>query len=1072
MNKFYVFCGGFCALIGVIAIGFAIASKSIVLSAARIVIKGLVSPQSLKDATAKFQQCSAYKEEFAYPFTKSNRKWKADDFEEKCQSRAKSHYYLYHLKNKQGVMNGSEVPILERRGPWVFKTEFRDYTLEEAFDGKALSQTSRSWAMIDEVETASLCPKCATDKLCASWDYSGASTEKWPASCKTGTRAGDADYNAITHPNPGYIGLLNLLELIDGADEKFVVYLFGSQAMVQVFGPQSKAVQYLKGFPQGQDQPGKQFSGNCSAASFSLSTISTFQNGGMVYPIELDCFLRRADSDIGSATLIPRKLTTSALNGWGTAKRNRILWFMNGANMTTGLSPTQTAPLYSNLPMGWAGLRWAALSSAYKGLSQVYGYVRGSGSSWTSTATAIGKGPYTYDQVCGSALTMALAQVKDSEAKDAFDPLLGRHMTCIELETLVSYTYYIAEKYAVENKIWNPTCDAARLTQNTECMDECKAYKGCEETPAARGLKIGWLNCSQKCSNFKPCYFNKLGWAQYNYPSSLENPVADHAPGRKGGLFITLEAQSIFRGYTDSIRVLLEDVLGIDSGASSRSSGIVNQANTPYQAKDVYHDEACWENSAFVESLLEEGPQVVGGPTKTCNAPDDAQRENNYKASTQSQGDKHLKPCHYKAKSYYSSKYSLPKAGDKLLQVASVGGKGKVKGLKNRDNPFGQYMMSSVDTWGEEVQVEGYTSNVLPALMAKGNEKEEKIYFELQNGAVSESEAEMTMKEANEANSNIFPETYKIWTSPLQRPTMFEYKNMISVNGEKYGVKGRRFSPRWFTRFTKNTTSSDAIGGARLNPKCLVNLKKRDQVDLYVGNKDFHGCKADADQKFSEFSENVTNKILYRAQIVNSDGTPIKSTDGDALSLDIEPVTGIAIGGNIASGVYLKVGGNSPVYGPNVKQSIIPYFSVTSTQKATGEEIDLLYTSINAIAGMLDLLQAILYSVGGVFCFVGMYLVIYGLKGAQKSGKSRARGSVTKNKNAEVVELGHVSTIVSVPATSTINPPDSTFSSQTATVNPLQTQDPNALATFSAKAEVPRTNLQGSARNGTQQVLL
>merc|ERR1719379_396169 len=107
-------------------------------------------------------------------------------------------------------------------------------------------------------------------------------------------------------------------------------------------------------------------------------------------------------------------------------------------------------------------------------------------------------------------------------------------MKCLELETLVSYTYYITEKYAAELNIWNPSCNDARLSKNNECMAKCKAYKGCKETPKASGDKLGWLNCSQNCSNFKPCYFNKPGWAISNDPTSMENPVADHAPGRKG----------------------------------------------------------------------------------------------------------------------------------------------------------------------------------------------------------------------------------------------------------------------------------------------------------------------------------------------------------------------------------------------------------------------------------------------------------------------------------------------------------------------------------------------------------
>ena len=389
MNKVVVGCGAICAIIGVIAIVFGIASKSLVLSAARITIKTLVSPQSFEKAKADFQHCSAYEEQFQYPFDKLSRKFKAEDFKDKCQSRAKTHYYLYHLKNEQGVMNG-ELPQLEQRGPWVFKTEFRGYTLEEALDGKALSETSRSWSMIDEAETAKLCPKCATDKLCVSWDYSSASAEEWPTSCNKGTRAGDASYNAITHPNPGYIGLLNLLELIPGADEKFIVYLFGSQAIATLFGPTSAALQgYTYQVYQALLDAGAaianaqavlaaptKFSGNCSAPSFSLSANSAFQNQGMIHPIELDCFLRMPDSAIGSAAQIPRKLTGADLEAWSNDKRKQILWFITGADMVDGGSPTLTAPPYAGLNMGWAGIRWAALAGAYQGLSGIYQYVR------------------------------------------------------------------------------------------------------------------------------------------------------------------------------------------------------------------------------------------------------------------------------------------------------------------------------------------------------------------------------------------------------------------------------------------------------------------------------------------------------------------------------------------------------------------------------------------------------------------------------------------------------------------------------------------------------------------------
>ena len=139
------------------------------------------------------------------------------------------------------------------------------------------------------------------------------------------------------------------------------------------------------------------------------------------------------------------------------------------------------------------------------------------------------------------------------------------------------------------------------------------------------------------------------------------------------------------------------------------------------------------------------------------------------------------------------------------------------------------------------------------------------------------------------------------------------------------------------------------------------------------------------------------SKILYQATIVDSNGKAIKSTDVDALSLDIEPVTGKAIGGNIASGVYLKVGGNSPLYGPNVKPTIIPYFSVTSTQKASGEEIDMLY-AMAMIGQLLDQLPILLYAGGGIFFVIGTCLVLYGIKCVHKSGKSQARTSTIEKK--------------------------------------------------------------------------
>ena len=1002
MHKGYLFCGSVCAFLGVLGIIFAVgAGEWFVLSVARQTIRGMTvsSFDKMRDG---FESCSAYEKDYDYPFASSKRKWKESDFEDDdekamCVSRSRTHYYVYHLTNEQQVLGGA-TPIVEQRGPWVFKSESRGYTLERSEDGESTSGTSRSWRLLDEAATKKLCPKCATDKLCVAWDYSKASSTKWPTSCTKGTRAGDATYNAITHPNPGYIGLLNLLELIPGADERFIVYLFGSQTITQLFGPGGNAVQYTNAYKGGA---ANFFSGNCSTTGYSLSSMTNFQSAGMVYPVELSCFLLLPNQNIGaSAADIPRTLTyKDDLDTWNPDKQKQILWFINGANMTNGNPPIKTAAKYAGLPMGWTGLRWTALSQAYAGLkaqipystAAAYGTVRPNG----------GTTP-TFNQICNGGLQTALETLGDLEAKAAFDPLSGKQvMTCAELETLVSYTHYIAEKFAMDGKVRYPSCDQGRLTKNGNCESSCKAYKGCKETPRPsddKSDKLGWLNCStSNCESFKPCYFN-----QQNFYGGANgsNPLADQASlgayTKKGGLFFTLEAQSIFNGYTDSIIVLLEDMLGIDAGSSSRSNGIVWQKNTPYQDEDTFHDDACWEHSAFVDVLKEEGPRKEGGDINDCDKTD-AERVTAYNASAQGKDDKHLKPCRYKAKSYYSSDYSLKKAGaDKLLQVRSVGGNEKVKGLKNRKNPFGQYMMAQADTWGEEVKVEGYRSNVLPALLAESNDGPDgKMFYELQDKDKSADDVLKMMSDANKENENLFQEQYKMWTGPLERTTTVEFEKMVTLSGEKEDTKlnARRFSPKWFTRFTAKSTSSDLIGGANKNPKCLVNLKKRDQVDLYVGNKNFHGCDVDSTtDKFTRYDGNVSSSdiVLLKAKIVNENNKEIETTGKDKLYLDVEPVTGMAVHGNIASGVYLKVGGNTPVYSPKVKEALIPYFSTVTTTSATKEEVDRLYQSINLVPYMLDLLPKILYSVGCVFAVLGGLMIFMGLckSSAGSKGKS------------------------------------------------------------------------------------
>ena len=47
-----------------------------------------------------------------------------------CSTNTRSKYFLYHITNLYDVVNKSAVPIVEKRGPWVFKKESRNYVLK------------------------------------------------------------------------------------------------------------------------------------------------------------------------------------------------------------------------------------------------------------------------------------------------------------------------------------------------------------------------------------------------------------------------------------------------------------------------------------------------------------------------------------------------------------------------------------------------------------------------------------------------------------------------------------------------------------------------------------------------------------------------------------------------------------------------------------------------------------------------------------------------------------------------------------------------------------------------------
>ena len=1202
MKTPFVLFGAGCALVGALAIIFAVgAGDWFVRTVARETIKNLVAPtfETVKEGAAK---CSAYDDEYKWPFTLAKRKWKGEDFEDDdgkpaCESSSRTHYYLYHLTNEAGVLAG-DIPIVEQRGPWIFKSEYRGYTLEDEGKGK-LSETSRSWKMIDDEQTKKACPKCATDKLCASWDYSTASDSAWPTKCVNGTLSGDAAYNAITHPNPGYLGLLNTLDLL-AQDEKLMIYLFGGGAMSKLLGPTAllaqastyqtiDAAMFVGGlqvafgatfethfrassFPAStaagiklafdklniaattllgaysgktanaslanidagayaklfgglgdagklsgvsvalNDPAGIGFwlleaasvaSGKLCVADTQSTSYTLFANAGLTFaprercalaltvaaintalealldtgnwanqpalqwaqngfkdkankgncssvtddsmkytsPLlvvapEFSCFL--SASNIGTASLVPRLLSVGDLSGWNVNKANQIFWMMTGGNLTdNGKLPIQKAPEISGLSLGWAGLRWAALVNAYegvKGLEFLFNTFNLGAATITldllktvfwnakypslayANATAAGvyaslpanvKGGATLDQVCASAFQTALTAVGDTDTAAQFAPSDPETVTCKELQTLVSYTYYVTEKFAVDGVVKYPSCSSDAIQKNKDCSG-CKAYKGCVATPASEypddeAQKIGFLNCSTACDKFKPCYFNGLG--------GTTNPLADRSAGKKGGMFFTLEAQSIFTGWTDAIVLQLEDQ-GIDAGTPSRTTGIINHANTPYQAAGTWHDHSCWEQDAFVESTKEEAPKTLGQPARECQAPDDAARATNYKASMRLPSDKWEKPCHYKKKSYYSSTYAFREAGpDKLLQTASVGGMTKVKGRNNLADPFGSYFDPTVDLWGEEVKIEGYGSNFLPPVMVPDNNK---IFFELQNKGVSLDKVEALMEEANKKNKDLFPKEYPVWAGPLHRSMNIAYKEMVALKGEMHTVSTRRFAPTGFTKFTKNTlpagqtwatatydekssVSADLFEGLNQNPACFVNMKKQTNLNIYVGNRNFHGCSVDsATKKFDKFSvkDASVSAVLYKAKIVDANNAEITTSSmEDETWLAVEPVTGKALKGQVTSGIYTKLR-PAPVYSPNVKQTIVPYYSTKTVTSATPEELDTIAKNLGGITDLISLVGAILWSCGCVFFIIGVLSVLFGLFSSTKEKGTKPKNIV------------------------------------------------------------------------------
>eukprot|EP00945_MAST-04E_sp_MAST-4E-sp1_P007443 g7443.t1 len=235
-------CGGCCLFMGLVLVVFAAgAGEWFVKTAARAMLKKVLMPDfaTMKDNAA---ECAAYKDAWSYDkFTDGKRRFDQKDFKD-CIGASK-HYYLYHVTNPDAVETGT-APIVEKRGPWVFKTEFRNYAMSHNEKDDSVSSISSSWQLIDDEETKKLCPKCATDKLCASWPNT-ATKDETPTECTKGTinhTSSNAEYNTITHANQGYLGLMNALDVykpVGGVDEKFIQHQLGSATAGALMGPES-----------------------------------------------------------------------------------------------------------------------------------------------------------------------------------------------------------------------------------------------------------------------------------------------------------------------------------------------------------------------------------------------------------------------------------------------------------------------------------------------------------------------------------------------------------------------------------------------------------------------------------------------------------------------------------------------------------------------------------------------------------------------------------------------------------------------------------------------------------------
>jgi hypothetical protein len=323
-----------------------------------------------------------------------------------------------------------------------------------------------------------------------------------------------------------------------------------------------------------------------------------------------------------------------------------------------------------------------------------------------------------------------------------------------------------------------------------------------------------------------------------------------------------------------------------------------------------------------------------------------------------------------------------------MFKVHSDEGNTAAMGSTDRRDPFKTYYKTDALKWGEAVPLVGYGGAKVPPLIAL--DKNEKIHYEFQlEGSKDLEAAKKYIENAKKDNEQMFPEAITMWISALSRPLKFDFKENVALKGDKQTVVAQKYAPTAWTRFTKNElptgktwggmsydermlVSSDNFEGPEKNPTCLVNLKKDNALSIYYGSADFYGCGEGNDLTTSK--NDVT---VAKAKVTKRKGdtvTDVKPSDEDQSRFYIEPVLGTAIKGATVTGIY-ALSRNGPMYTPDMKVAMVPYYATYEVSSATPEQLDQIANIFIAIPALVSLLEAILSIIGVIFCFIAFCLI-------------------------------------------------------------------------------------------------